>query len=62
MGFGLVSLSPNVLLSLFSMIFFFFFFFHLHVMWNIFGTAQFIMVGLNFFFFFLRQFIIGWID
>ena len=59
MGFGLVSLSPNVLLSLFSMIFFFFFF-HLHVMWNIFGTAQFIMVGLNFFF--LRQFIIGWID
>ena len=55
MGFGLVSLSPNVLLSLFSMIFFF----HLHVMWNIFGTAQFIMVGLNFFFF---KAIYNWLD
>ena len=62
MGFGLVSLSPNVLLSLFSLnFFFFFFFFHLHVMWNIFGIAQFIMVGLNFFFFFFKA-IYNWLD
>ena len=61
MGFGLVSLSPNVLLSLFSMNFFFFFFFtfawDVEYLWH--GT---IYYGWIEFFFFLRQFIIGWID